>query len=72
MAGGGAVRTGSAVGCSCSRKVSARAAGSRAGSARKTQLRYDQKRNSVPIPMPRNLKMLLCSGLSQPNPYVAV
>lgn len=63
---------GSAVGCSCSRKVSARAAGSRAGSARKTQLRYDQKRNSVPIPMPRNLKMLLCSGLSQPNPYVAV
>ncbi len=63
---------GTTVGCSCSRKVSARVTGSGAGSVRKTHVRYDQKRKSVPMPMPRNLKMLLCSGLSQPKPYVAV
>lgn len=34
-------------------------------------MRYDQKRNSVATPMPRNLNTLLCSWLSQSKPYVA-
>lgn len=42
------------------------------GSALNTQLRYDQKRNSVATPIPMILKTLLWTGLFQPNPYVAV